>query len=112
MPTRTDDLLRKLGLPARRKRTDSLTFEAVAPGHSCPQRCPSPDQVPAAASADLLGPPLSIKEAARLIGCSPWTVRQRYLAAGIPHHRATPNGKLIFYRNQIVRWLLTRQQKG
>jgi hypothetical protein len=59
-----------------------------------------------------LGTPLSIKEAATLIGCSPWTIRQRYLPAGLPHHRLTPNGKLIFYRNQIIRWLLTEQQKG
>lgn len=59
-----------------------------------------------------LGAPLSIAEAAHLIGCSPWTVRQRYLPAGLPHHRLSQNGKLIFYRNQIIRWLLRQQQKG
>ena len=61
---------------------------------------------------ELLGQPLSIKEAASLIGCSPWTVRQKYVPLGLPHLRSGPNGKLIFYRNQIIRWLLERQQKG
>jgi hypothetical protein len=59
-----------------------------------------------------LGEALSINQAAALIGCSPWTVRQQYLPAGLPHHRLNPQGKLIFYRNQIIRWLLAQQQKG
>jgi len=61
---------------------------------------------------ELLGQPLSIKEAAKLIGCSAWTVRQKYVPLGLPHLRSGPNGKLIFYKNQIIRWLLERQQKG
>jgi hypothetical protein len=81
-------------------------------GQSCPQRCPTPDAPPSAPFAEPLGPPLTISEAATLIGCSPWTVRQRCLQAGIPHHRATPKGKLIFYRNQVIRWLLRQQEKG
>ena len=64
-------------------------------------------------SADALGDPLSIEEAARLIGCSVWTVRQRYVPAGLPHFRLSRTGKLVFYRNQIVRWVLEKQrQKG
>jgi hypothetical protein len=62
--------------------------------------------------ADLLGEPIGIHEAARLIGCSAWTVRQRYVPRGLPHMRSRPNGKLIFYRNQIVHWLLVQQEKG
>lgn len=61
---------------------------------------------------ELLGQPLSIREAAQLIGCSSWTVRQKYVPLGLPHLRSGPNGKLIFYKNQIIRWLLERQQKG
>lgn len=65
----------------------------------------------AVANDDRLGEPLSIKQVARLIGCSPWSIRQRYLGRGLPHFRLDPKGKLIFYRNQVVQWLL-RQQKG
>jgi hypothetical protein len=55
---------------------------------------------------------MGIREVAQIIGCSPWTVRQRYLSIGLPHLRSGPNGKLIFYRNQVIHWLLTQQQKG
>ena len=61
---------------------------------------------------ELLGQPLSIREAAKLIGCSSWTVRQKYVPLGLPHLRSGPNGKLIFYKNQIIHWLIERQQKG
>lgn len=81
-------------------------------GQSCPQQCPHPDDPDIDASPESLGAPLSISEVARLVGCSVWTVRQRYLPAGLPHLRMRPNGKLIFYRNQVVNWLLTEQQKG
>jgi hypothetical protein len=63
-------------------------------------------------NTDLLGEPIGVREVAQMIGCSPWTVRQRYLSAGLPHFRSSPNGKLIFYKNQVVHWLLRRQQKG
>lgn len=59
-----------------------------------------------------LGEPMGIREAARTIGCSPWSVRQTLLPMGLPHWRSGPSGKLIFYRDQIVRWLIAQQQKG
>jgi hypothetical protein len=62
--------------------------------------------------AQRLGDPLNIKQTARLIGCSPWTVRQVLIPAGLPHFRAGANGKLIFYRDQVVRWILHNQNKG
>ncbi len=52
---------------------------------------------------------LTIAEAAALLGCSAWTVRQRYLPQGLPHLRASTAGKLIFFREQIIRWILERQ---
>ena len=61
---------------------------------------------------DLLGEPLGIQEVGQLIGCSAWTVRQKYVPAGLPHLRSGPNGKLIFYKNQVIHWLLERQRKG
>jgi hypothetical protein len=60
---------------------------------------------------DPLGSPLSIREIAQLIGCSPWTVRQRYLPHGLPHLRSGPHGKLIFFREQVVSWILEYQKK-
>lgn len=61
--------------------------------------------------SDKLGTPLTIRQVARLIGCSAWTVRQRHLPQGLPCFRSGPAGKLIFYRNQVIAWIL-RQQKG
>ncbi len=57
-----------------------------------------------------LGEPLDIKGVARLIGCSPWTVRQVLIPDGLPCFRAAANGKLIFYRQQVVRWVLRHQR--
>jgi hypothetical protein len=74
--------------------------------HLCPERYPHSD------GANQLGPPLSIRETAALIGCSSWTIRQKYLPLGLPHFRAGSKGKLIFYKNQVIRWVITQQQKG
>jgi len=64
------------------------------------------------ADLDALGEPMGIREVAQLIGCSAWTVRQQHVRAGLPCFRSSPNGKLIFYKNQTIRWLLKEQQKG
>jgi hypothetical protein len=61
---------------------------------------------------DELGTPLNIRGAARLIGCSVWTVRQRLLPRGLPHFRSGPSGRLIFFKNQLIRWLIENQKKG
>ncbi len=61
---------------------------------------------------DSLGDPLDVHQVARLLGCSPWTVRQRYIHMGLPHFRLGGTGKLIFYRDQVIRWVLMNQQKG
>jgi hypothetical protein len=63
----------------------------------------------AGADQEPLGEPLTIAEVATLLGCSPWTIRQRYLPQGLPCLRATTAGKLIFFREQIIRWILERQ---
>jgi hypothetical protein len=59
-----------------------------------------------------LGRPLSIRETAQLIGCSAWTVRQKYVTRGLPHLRSGPSGRLTFFENQVVAWIVTTQQKG
>lgn len=100
----------------RRNSADSLDFSAASLGQNCspccPQHCPHPDEPEIQAFSESLGAPLSIIEVAHLIGVSAWTVRHRYLSAGLPYVRVGPAGKLIFYTNQVVRWLLWQQQKG
>jgi phage terminase Nu1 subunit (DNA packaging protein) len=59
-----------------------------------------------------LGAPLSIRQAAELIGCSAWTVRQQHVPRGLPCFRSGPNGKLIFYQDQVVAWIIEQQRKG
>ena len=56
-----------------------------------------------------LGIPLNIAEVARMIGCSPWTVRQTLIPRGLPHFRFTACGRLIFYRDQVVHWIENQQ---
>ena len=74
-------------------------FGQSSPQH-CPPRCPQPGD------ANPLGAPLSVAQVAALIGCSPWTVRQKYLPLGLPHFRVGPTGKLLFYKTQVIRWLM------
>jgi hypothetical protein len=56
-----------------------------------------------------LGPPMGIHDVAALIGCSPWTVRQTLIPRGLPHFRLGASGRLVFYLNQVVRWILKIQ---
>ena len=58
-----------------------------------------------------LGPPLTISEVAQLLGCSLWTVRQRYMRLGLPYLRTSASGKLVFFRGQVIDWILERQQR-
>jgi hypothetical protein len=67
---------------------------------------------PRRAAAPSLGVPLCIEEAAKLIGCSPWTVRQTLIPRGLPHFRFRANGRLIFYRDQLIRWIENQQLEG
>jgi AraC-like DNA-binding protein len=60
-------------------------------------------------SADALGEVLTVHQVARLLGCSAWTVRQRYLVRGLPYFRIGSIGKLVFYRAQVTQWILEQQ---
>ncbi len=75
-----------------------------------PARAELPEALPEVID-EPLGEPLAIGEVARLIGCSVWTVRQQCLRQGLPHFRASRSGRLIFYRNQVVRWLIEKQNE-
>jgi hypothetical protein len=100
------------GQGRNRNTADLLELSASTLGQKCPTQCPYLDESESAKSVEYLGAPLSTRAVARLIGCSAWTVRHRYLLAGLPHVRLGTTGKLIFYTNQVVRWLLWQQQKG
>ncbi len=94
---------------------ENLDFSRSRLGQNCPQDYPH-HETPVSGSSALshpLGEALTIHEVARLLGCSPWTVRQRYLRQGLPHLQARPRGKLVFFREQVIAWTLKRQrQKG
>jgi hypothetical protein len=62
-------------------------------------------------NASELGEPLGVREVAALIGCSPWTVRQTLIPKGLPCFRSAASGRLIFYRQQVVRWILRQQRR-
>jgi hypothetical protein len=119
MNTKKLDSLPNTRLPLSRKPAHLRPFSALSLGQRCPSHCPGrPGPIPAQPEAILgssgsgLGPPLGIREAAAVIGCSPWTVRQKLLPRGLPYLRFGASGKLIFYRDQIVRWIEFQQQGG
>jgi len=100
----TRDETQKTGFDSPEKYLELLGISADSLGQRCPQENPQ--------SADPLGEALTIREVAKLLGCSPWTVRHSYLPRGLPYLRSGPLGKLIFYRTQTVQWILEHQRKG
>ena|SRR5579871_3766738 len=101
---------RESGFNRAAKVNRMLVLGPLPLGHSSPPLCPT--QCPPPEDGESLGLPLSIREVAALIGCSSWTVRQKYMPSGLPYFRLGSTGKLIFYQNQVISWLLARQQKG
>ena len=95
--------LRKSGFENSEKSLAVLNFSRVSLGQRYPQHYPQP--------VDALGDPLTIREVAELLGCSPWTVRHQHMQRGLPYFRSGPLGKLIFYRQQVVAWILERQRR-
>lgn len=99
-----------------RKDTERETYETAKVSKRTP-RAVMPAGMPVAAddrsvANDPLGEPLSIREVTEMLGCSAWTVRQRYLPRGLPHFRMGPTGKLVFYRKQVTQWILDQQERG
>jgi hypothetical protein len=89
----------------------SSSVSLVPPRAELPEALPEAEDGERAVVEEALGEPLAIGEVARLIGCSVWTVRQQCLRQGLPHFRASRSGRLIFYRNQVVRWLIEKQNE-
>ncbi len=106
---------RKSGFGGDAKSAENLDFLAASLGQRYPQHYPYREgPVREIGALDVLGEPMSISRVAAFLGCSVWTVRQRYLPSGLPHFRSGRHGKFVFYRNQIVLWILEKQkqQKG
>jgi hypothetical protein len=89
---------------------ENMDFSTTSPGQHCPQHYPQPPE-PNLRADETLGRAMDIEETANLLGCSVWTVRQRYLPQGLPHLRASAGGKLVFFKRQVVGWILQRQRK-
>jgi hypothetical protein len=100
------------GRGSRQKDAVVLDLTAASLGQNCPRQYPQSDDLDASKIPESLGTPLSIREVASLIGVSVWTLRHRFLPAGLPHLRKGRRGKLLFYKNQVITWLLAEQQKG
>src|SRR5437879_1841844 len=81
---RRRSVLRKSGFRSAANHSELLNFTRNSLGHSCPQGCPPLLDSIIGGDAEALGTPLSIREAAGLIGCSPWTVRQKLIPSGLP----------------------------
>src|SRR5262249_13437123 len=72
------------------KAAESLRVSTLSLRQSDPRHCPYPD-----AQEWPLGIAIDIEEVAALLGCSVWTVRQKYLPQGLPYLRASVTGKLV-----------------
>jgi hypothetical protein len=108
-PSPKDGNVRRGG---RLEKLDGIDVPGGQPRPELAEALAAPNQVPSDRFSEVLGQAMGIREAAALIGCSAWTVRQKHVPAGLPHLRSGPNGKLLFYKNQVIRWLLRQQQKG
>lgn len=92
---------------------DSIEVSAAKPRAELPEALPVALALPGereTSALDPLGEPISIGAVARILGCSVWTVRQRFLPAGLPHLRLGRKGTLHFFRHQVVQWILRHQQ--
>lgn len=94
------------GNPAETYGIRKLPLGQIDPKHS-----PYPNESVDALTGLPLGEPLCIEDVATFLGCSPWTVRQKYLPQGLPHLRASLSGKFVFFQHQVVNWILERQAK-
>jgi hypothetical protein len=67
---------------------------------------------PLAEGERTLGEPLNIRQAAKFLGLSVWTLRQVLIPSGLPYFRSGSSGKFVFYQDQLTNWILQKQQSG
>lgn len=102
-------------LPERPKSALLGRFGGLGAGSSpgsLPVGLPALVPAPGRRVSERLGPPLDIRGVADLVGCSPWTVRQKLIPMGLPHFRSGASSKLIFYEDQVIRWIESKQKGG
>jgi hypothetical protein len=104
------------GIGKRQKPANWRELLQSSIGQHYPRQCPTqPEpfsgQPAASGAASRLGEPLDIRQVARLVGCSPWSIRNTWIPRGLPHFRSGASSKLLFYTEQVVRWI-ENQQKG
>lgn len=102
------------GVPIRHKShfdddgrpAETLSVSEIDRGQSDPRHCPQLDtpEFP-------LGDAMEIEDVALLLGCSAWTVRQKYVRQGLPFLRTSASGRFVFFRRQVLDWVLERQRK-
>ncbi len=105
------------GMPRGRKPANLQGLPPSGLGQHWPRDWPShPGQTGAhqrvSGEESRLGPPLDIRELAAMLGCSPWSIRNRLIPMGLPHFRFGASSKLIFYRNQVERWIERQQRRN
>jgi hypothetical protein len=102
----------KYGAAETANAAETLEFSSSYPVQRNPHHCPQLAEtcVTLPTGSPVLGAPMNIAEVAALLGCSAWTVRQRYMRQGLPCLRASAAGKLVFFHKQVVDWILRRQQ--
>ena len=54
------------------------------------------------------GEAMTLKEVAKLLGLSPWRVRQILVPSGLPHFRTSQHGKMIFYKSLVMQFMQKR----
>jgi hypothetical protein len=55
---------------------------------------------------------MDIRTVSKVLGCSPWTVRQTLIPRGLPHFRFKASGRLTFFEGQVIRWIESQQEGG
>jgi len=107
---RTNDLQGRRTQKSRfadtRDTAETLGIPAIELGQSEPRHYPPPE-----ASAFPLGEAMTIGDVASIFGCSAWTVRHKYMRQGLPCLRTSRTGKFLFFRRQVLDWILKQQRK-
>ena len=103
--------IRNSGQAANGNRTETLSFCSYDLGQCCPHHYPHRRDFEDI-TGDPLGAPMTISQVAKLLGCSIWTLRQKHLRSGLPHFRIGKGGKLLFYRKQVIEWILETQEQS
>jgi hypothetical protein len=86
----------------------SSSVSLVSPRAELPEALPAASR-PKGKDEEDPGEAIGVVEVAEIIGCSVWTVRHRCLKQGLPCFRPSRKGKVFFYRNQVIRWLIEKQ---